>query len=114
MLRQIVLHDRAYHISLQIVVAGPAEGVFCQGGRESKATQLRRDLRVNEAEDVPVDAVFKVGDLAIALDLKASGSYVLWCLSLIAKNPPRHQSSSNRETGGESGILSRQRTTASL
>lgn len=77
MLVNVFVDEGTDDIDLVAFLAGPFQSALGEGGSQPHAAELFRDVGVDEFENVSSEAVLKISDFAVALDLDAPADYFL-------------------------------------
>src|SRR4051812_32608455 len=80
MFREIREHGGANDIDSQLVFAGVLECTFGEFRRHSVSAKRLGNFGVLEREHAGSEGVFEIGDMTLALELKAPGCDLLWLL----------------------------------
>ena len=85
---EILLYRRTNNVDLEVVISGPTESGFCQGGRESHMTQFFRNFRMVQGKNISGQSVIEIGDFTIAIDFEAASRDLLRLSRLAVKDVP--------------------------
>ncbi len=86
----VLLHGWANDVDLEVVLSGETESGFGQGGRKAHITQVFRNFRMVQSQNISGHCVIESGDFAVALDFEAARGDLLWLSRLAMKDLPHN------------------------
>jgi len=87
-LRYILPHCPANNVDFKVVLPRPMESSFCERGRKARMAQSFRNFGMTQYQDIPAQAVFKIGDFSVPLYFETAGRHFLLHTRLTTKNFP--------------------------